>query len=194
MNWDDVFRLIGASLFSVFSAGALVIGLASWLGKLWAERILRNETHKLQEQLAQTQSSLNNSLERSKRELDFLKESRSNIHNDKIAIYRKIIDMVAKLLANLDLHHAGRLQPTEGEHQYDQFNEQRMQVYGYLAMFAPQTVIDAQDRLIDHLILISNGHKAYIWSEVRELALSFINEVRQDVGIDKSAVQYKGSL
>jgi len=69
-----------------------------------------------------------------------------------------------------------------------------MQVYGYLAMFAPQTVIDAQDRLIDHLILISNGHKAYIWSEVRELALSFINEVRQDVGIDKSAVQYKGSL
>jgi len=105
MNWDDVFRLIGASLFSVFSAGALVIGLASWLGKLWAERILRNETHKLQEQLAQTQSSLNNSLERSKRELDFLKESRSNIHNDKIAIYRKIIDMVAKLLANLDLHH-----------------------------------------------------------------------------------------
>ena len=194
MNWDDVLRLIGASLFSVISAGTLIVGLASWLGKVWAERILRSETQKLQQQLAQTQNALDISLEKSKRELDFLKETRSNIYNDKIVIYQKIIDIVAKLLANLDAHHSGRLNPTETEKHYDQFNEQRMKVYGYLGMFAPQSVMDAHDRLIDHLILISYGNKPYIWSEVRELVLYFMNEVRQDVGIDKSNIRYLGQL
>jgi hypothetical protein len=41
MTWDDALRVIGSSLFSVLSAGAIIMGLASWLGKIWAERILR---------------------------------------------------------------------------------------------------------------------------------------------------------
>lgn len=42
MPWDDVLKIVGAALFSVVSAGAIVVGMASWLGKVWAERILRN--------------------------------------------------------------------------------------------------------------------------------------------------------
>ena len=192
MNWYEGLKLVGASLFSVIPPGTLIVGLASWIGIVWAKRILQSEIHNLKLQQAQTQNALDTSLEKSKRELDFLKETRSSIHNDKIVIYRKIIDIVAKLLASLDAHHSGRLNLSEKH--FDQFNEQRMKVYGYLGMFAPQSVMDAHDRLIDHLILISYDKKTYIWSEVRELVLHFMNEVRKDVGIDKTSIRYLGQL
>ena len=194
MPWDDILKIVGAALFSVVSAGAVVMGMASWLGKVWAERILRKETHELQKQLAVTQSQLNLSIKAAERELDLIKDARARIHNDKIAIYRGVVDVVAKVLASLDALHINRLPPDEAGKQFDDFNEQRLRLYGYMAMFAPQTVMDAQDKLIDHLLCISQGQKAYNWAEVRVLALALINEIRCDVGIDKTDISYNGVL
>lgn len=194
MSWDEIFKIIGAGIFSVASAGVMVVALASWLGKVWAERILRNETHSLQLKMAETQNALDTSLAITSRELDLLKESHAKIHSDKIVIYRKIIDLVATLLANLDAFHSGRLPKADAERHYDLFNEQRIQVYGYLAMFAPQAVMDAQDNLIDYLLRVAQGQQPYVWKEVRERALAFINEVRRDVGIDKTNIRYNGKL
>lgn len=97
------------------------------------------------------------SIKTAEREIDLIKDAHACIHNDKIAIYRGIIDIVAKALASLDSFHMNRLPPDEAEKQFDNFNEQRMRLYGYMAMFAPQTIMDAQDKLIDHLLCISHG-------------------------------------
>ena len=194
MLWDDIFKIVGASLFSVVSGGAIVMGMASWIGKVWAERILRNETHELQKKLAVAQHKLDLSIKTAERELDLIKDAHARIHNDKIAIYRGVIDLVAKLLATLDAFHMGRLPPDEAGRQFDNFNEQRMRLYGYMAMFAPQTVMNAQDKLIDHLLCISHGKKTYVWDEVRIFALALINEIRCDVGIDKTDISYNGVL
>lgn len=107
MAWEDIFRVIGASLFSIVSAGALVAGLASWLGKVWAERIVRNETHDLKKKLAEAQHKLDLSIKAAERELDLIRDAHARVHNDKITIYRGVIDLVAKLLANLDAFHMG---------------------------------------------------------------------------------------
>ena len=88
----------------------------------------------------------------------------------------------------------GRLQQHEAGSRFDEFNEQRMRVYGYLAMLAPQSVMDTQDRLMDHLIKISNGSEAYDWNKVRELAINLLNEIRKDVGVDKNPIEYRGEL
>lgn len=194
MPWDDVLKIVGAALFSVVSAGAIVVGMASWLGKVWAERILRNETHELQKKLAVAQSQLDLSIKTAERELDLIKDAHARVHSDKITIYRGVIDLVAKALANLDAFYNSRLPPDEAARQFDNFNEQRIRLYGYMAMFAPQTVMDAQDKLIDHLLCISNSRKPYVWAEVRILALELINEVRRDVGIDKTDISYNGVL
>ncbi|EMX0314406.1 hypothetical protein AAFZ98_004561 [Vibrio parahaemolyticus] len=61
-------------------------------------------------------------------------------------------------------------------------------------MLAPQSVMDAQDKLIDLLLLVAHGNANYEWEVVRELALKLINEVRKDIGIDKSAIAYNGEL
>jgi hypothetical protein len=183
MIWEDVFKLIGAAIVSIGGGGLIILALSSWLGKLWASRIMLTETHQLATQLEAT-----------KRDLDILKENTLRFQNDKILIYRAVIEIVARLLTALDSHEDGRLVAAEAGARFDEFNEQRLKVYGYLAMLAPQSVMDAQDSLIDHLLSISHGTVAYEWAEVREKALLLLNTVRQDIGIGREPITYNGAL
>ena len=100
MDWADVFKLITASIASIGVAGGLIFALSSWLGKVWARRILDREKNELDREL-----------EAKKRELDIFKDTYLRTHNDKLVIYRAVIDSVAKLLAAFDAHQSGRLQP-----------------------------------------------------------------------------------
>lgn len=102
MEWNEIFKFVGASIFSVLPAGAVIFALATWIGKVWAERILARETNELKRQLIESQHQLDISLKQAERELDFLKDSRAKIHNDKIATYRGIVDLVSKVLASFD--------------------------------------------------------------------------------------------
>ncbi len=102
--------------------------------------------------------------------------------------------MVAKVLASFDAIDKSGASNEEFTLQLQSFNEQRIRLYGYMAMFAPQVVMDAQDALTDHLLLVVQKKAPYVWSEVRALALILINEIRRDVGIDKSSIVYKGPL
>lgn len=77
--------------------------------------------------------------------------------------YRAVIDTVARLFAALDSHECGRLIADAAGARFDEFNEQRVRVYGYLAMLAPQSLMDAQDNLIDHLLQIAHGRDTYEW-------------------------------
>jgi len=183
MEWETVFKFVTASVASIGVGGAVVFALSSWLGKVWASRILATEEH-----------NLKSLLEKTKRELDVFKETTLRFQNDKILTYRAIVDVVARILSSFDAHQMGRLQPHEAGSRFDEFNEQRMRVYGYLAMLAPQPVMDAQDQLMDHLIKISHGSEKYEWPKVRGLAINLLNEIRKDIGIDKSPVEYRGEL
>lgn len=169
MQW---FELAGTILFSIASAGAILFGLSSWLGKVWASRIL----------------------ERERNELSILKETFLKEHNEKTTTYKTAVDVVSKILADLDKWTLGDFSPDKGKDAYHSFNEQRMRVYGYLAMVAPQAVMDAQDALMDKILLVIQGKEKYIWAEIRERALALLNEIRKDIAIDKSPISYNGIL
>lgn len=183
MEWETVFKFVTAALASIGVGGGIIFALSSWLGKVWASRILGNEKHKLESEL-----------EKTKRDLDVIKETTLRFQNDKILTYRAIVDVVVRMLSSLDSHQMGRLQAHEAGSRFDEFNEQRMRVYGYLAMLAPQPVMDAQDQLMDHLLKIAHGSMPYEWQKVRELAINLLNEIRKDIGIDKSPIKYRGEL
>lgn len=183
MEWETVFKFVTASIAASGVAGAVIFGLSSWLGKVWASRILSTQEHELK-----------SVLEKTKRELDIIKETTLRFQNDKILTYRAIVDVVARILSSFDSHQMGRLQQDEVGSRFDEFNEQRIRVYGYLAMLAPQSVMDAQDQLMDHLLKIAHGSEAYEWQKVRELAIKLLNEVRKDIGIDKNPIEYRGEL
>jgi hypothetical protein len=190
MNWDEALRVVGAGIFSVASAGAIILALSTWLGKVWAERILRQESHKLQQQLQEAQHRYDLSIKLTEKQLDLAKEAHSSVRADKVQIYRGTIDLIAALLAKFDAQSMNRLPPDQAVQHFDHFNEQRMRLYGYMAMFAPQAVLDAQDDMMGLLLKIAHGHQAYEWALVREKALALINEVRKDVGIDQGPIHF----
>lgn len=166
------FELAGAILFSIGSAGVIIFALSSWLGKVWATRIL----------------------DREKNDLSILKETFLKEHNEKTSTYKTAIDVVATILADLDKWSLGEISIEERKEACHTFNQQRISVYGYLAMIAPQTVMDAQDALMDKILLITQEKEKYIWEEIRELALALLNEIRKDIAIDKSSISYNGKL
>ncbi|MGK4473067.1 hypothetical protein [Aeromonas molluscorum] len=182
MTWDDTFKIVAAMITSIGAGGAFIFALSTWLGKLWAQRILESEKHQLA-----------SALEKTKSELDVIKETTLRFQNDKLHTYRSVIDVTARILSSLDAYESGRLQANEAGARFDEFNEQRLRIYGYLAMIAPQSVMDAQDALIDNLLTVANGGAEYKWEIVRENALALLNAIRIDVGIDKSPISYNGA-
>jgi hypothetical protein len=51
MSWDEVFKLTSAIFASVGGAAAIIFGLSSWLGKVWANRILEADKVRYQSEL-----------------------------------------------------------------------------------------------------------------------------------------------
>ncbi|MGF6287016.1 hypothetical protein [Pseudomonas silensiensis] len=183
MSWEEVLKLFGAAIFSLGGGGVVVFALSSWLGKIWAGRILAEDTHQLSTRLEET-----------KRDLDVLKEKTLRFQNDKILAYREITEIIAKLLAIMDAENGRIVGWDTDKGPVHEFNEQRLKLYGYLAMLAPQAVMDAQDDLVDHLLLTASGDVDYKWSEVREKVLFLLNAVREDIGLAAGSIVYKGKL
>ena len=183
LDWDEVFKFVFAALASVGASGAIIFALSSWLGKVWAERILSKEKHEL-----------NKDLESAKTDLELLKETTLRFKNDKILTYRSVIDVISNMLSNFDAVQLGTLTTEDLDKNFHIFNQQRIQVYGYLAMLAPQDVMDAQDNLMDLLIQIFQRSAPYDWEKVRELALKMLNAIRDDIGIDINPIAYNGKL
>jgi hypothetical protein len=170
---QQIFSILGAVLLSIAGGGAIVIALSSWLGKIWATRILTKESH----------------------QLDIHKQTVLKIQEDKILIYRAVIDVIADLLAKYDA--IALKQKTGGftAEEFFEFNKSRMRTYGYLAMFAPQDVMSAHDALMDYLLQVMTGAASYDWKNgVRPKVLTLINKVRNDIGIDKESISYTGVL
>ncbi|MDO9532914.1 MAG: hypothetical protein Q7O12_12395 [Deltaproteobacteria bacterium] len=198
MTFTEIFNLIGAFLLSIGGAGAIILALSSWLGKIWANRIMESDraryAHQLEELRAKLTLENQTTIDNLKHDLELYKEKYLKEHKDKIEIYRLVINTVSDLLADFDVISITQNPPPDTLIKFDKFNRNRMMLYGYLAMLAPQNVMDAYDKLMDHLLQIFHGQNQYVWSEVRSFALSALNEIRKDIGIDKSPIEYRGEL
>lgn len=66
MEIKEVFEIAGAVLASLGGGSAIVFGLSSWLGKVWANRILENEKAEHSKDLEQYKRELTEELEKIK--------------------------------------------------------------------------------------------------------------------------------
>ena len=182
MKLSEILQVSAAILASLGGAAAIILGFSSWLGKIWAERIVADAKAKHESVLAELRTNL-----------DIYKSAYLKQHDDKLNSYRQAIDVVTDFLADLNLAQVGHR--PEGN-ALDRFNRGRLKAHGYLAMLAPQEVMDAYDSLIDYIFTIietSDRTKAREqWKEVRRLAYALLNSVREDIGIDKSKIEYRG--
>jgi hypothetical protein len=72
MTFLDAVKIATAILFSLGGAGGIVLGLSSYLGKLWADRALEKQRHEYAQLTQQTQHQLDAALKRVQMELDTL--------------------------------------------------------------------------------------------------------------------------
>jgi len=96
-SWTDVIKIVAGVIAALGGGGAIVAGLSSWLGKVWADRLMAEETAKFRENLER----LTKQLER--------KNYVSKVRFDaEFAMYRELIDKSIKMIeATLDLHPDG---------------------------------------------------------------------------------------
>ena len=198
MTTEDLIKLSNNLLLS-FGGGAIIIfALSNWLGKIWANRLMQKERNEYSRELEKLRSDLakenEKELSRLKANIDIFKEKHLQGHTDKISIYRLVVDVVSNVLGDFDLMEQSKNRVSNSLERWDQFNRGRMQAYGYLAMLAPQEVMDATDALFDHLICISQGQALYEWSTVRNHILKLLNEVRRDIGLNVDPIEYRGKL
>lgn len=82
MNLVDILTISATIIGSVGSAAVIILGLSSWLGKVWANRLMNNEKFKHQKKLLQMSESIkyenNIELENLKAKIE------SNSHIDKL--------------------------------------------------------------------------------------------------------------
>lgn len=188
---------IGATIIaSLGGSGAIILGLSNYLGKVWAERLMviekANHEQKLERLRVQLQKENQLHLAELNNGLEIYKQTHLREHSDKLVIYRATIDLIAIMLAKVEmivLRHKRELSPEEKE----SFETERLKIYGYLAMIAPQEVMDANDAFIDQLLAIIFDGETTSWEEIRAKALCLTNAMRRDIGIDKSDVAYNGN-
>lgn len=185
MTPDDVAKIGLYILGSVGGAGVVIVGLSSWLGNVWANWIMAKERAKHDAELTALRVKLES-------EVSILKEHYLRGFNDKLVAYRMVIDLVSEVLGDLDA--ARNTSRTLSPERKDATNRLRLKIYGYLAMMAPQNVMDAQDNLMDYLIEVINGKSNYDFGKTRSLAISLLNEMRKDIKIDVSPISYHGGL
>lgn len=198
MSFQNVLQSVAAFLVALGSGGAIVVSLSGYLGKLWAERFLAREKAGFEEELERLRAELTASnakeIEHIRTALDVTKTKVLSAHADKVQMYRLVADIVSGMLSDIAFAADGARvftneQATERLHQ---FNCDRLRAYGYLAMFAPQHVMDAYDRVIDHLFAVLERSAPYDFARIRALGIAMLNEIRIDLGIDPMPIAYRG--
>jgi hypothetical protein len=203
---QNFYDLSTAILGSITASGFIIFAFSSWLGKIWANRIMDTERQKHERELSTLRSDLERynqkvladikhqqeqSIEWFKSDLDIFKDKHLKGFNDKLVCYRELINLIADTLGTLDSHMTSGQSLTQDY--INHANTQRLKLYGYTAMIAPQNVMDAQDKLIDFLLSIIDGSQPYNWEAVRFHALNLINEIRKDIAIDTNPILYNGN-
>jgi len=181
MDWTQAFNFLGAWLTAILPAGVIVAGLAGYIGKLISQKIL-----------TKNQSRLDEGLSRLDNELEYIKHLKIDARFHKLKYYQEILDLVADLLGMLDSFTVGRIEKEEARNRLFEFNSLRIKTYGRLSLFAPQDVMDKQDILVDHLLLVSQNKKPYEWSVIRGYAIDLINVMRRDIDENNEAIAYNG--
>lgn len=193
---EQYLGISAAILGSLGGAGVIVVGLSSWLGKVWAARLMDNERHKHERDLEALRASLkvqnDKQLTEISSDFEIFKQTHLREHNDKLAIYRAALDTIVPILAKIELLVIGERGELSSEEK-EAFENDRLRIYGYLAMLAPQSVMDANDAFIDLLLALIYDGEQTNWKTVRNSALRLTNAMRADIGLNKEPVAYNGN-
>lgn len=170
--WETALAVVA----SLGGGGLIVVMLSSWLGKIWADRLMTRETAQHARDLEALRAVLKDGSNRS-----------SHLFKEKIALYKEaggpLIDLMTEMQATGTVSPASQIS----------FEKSRLSSTALLAMFAPADVFDSYNEIIDYLFDCFEGKKSFEFSVFRVMALKMLSKMRRDVGLYADDVSYKGS-
>jgi hypothetical protein len=184
MTFEDIIKIAATALLSLGGGGAIIFAFSSWLGKVWAERIMAQERAKFERELTELRAKLekanSESVEKLKTDLEIFRDTHLRGLSDKLEAYRHAIDIISDLCT--DVHNVGTNSEL-GNKVVTEFNRGRLKAFGYLSILAPQEVMNAYVVLTDCLYSIATGETKFDWIEIRRLTYILVNAIRKDIGI-----------
>ena len=171
-----IVEIAGSIIVALGGGGAIVVGLSSWLGKVWADRLMQKEkaTHDRELEDFKVQA------------LRKLEEQKAHFQ-EKIALYKEAITPVVEFIT--EYQRAGGKPPKDV---CVAFEKKRLATSVQFGMFATVPACDAYNTLIDYILDVLDGKIQPSWSDLRNLAYKLLNEIRRDVGALGDVV-YKGT-
>lgn len=176
MNTEIIFEIAGAILLSLGTGGVIVLALSSWLGKVWAERLMAKETARHNHELEQLRSSLQIQANQS-----------AQIYKQKIDLYKEVGAPLIELLVKTQ--NIGSITIDSMQ----EFEKRRLNTSALLAMFAPAAVFDEYNTTIDYIYNCAEGKETWSFAEFRTRALKFLSLIRSDIGLYNDKLSYNGS-
>jgi hypothetical protein len=136
---------------------------------------MAGERAKYERELAELRAKLEKaneeSLSKLRTDLEIYRDTFLKAHSDKVGTYGYVFGVISEFLADMDMIRLG--QKPDGN-VYDRFSRGRLKTHGYLAMLAPQKVMDAWDSFVEHIFITleKNQPTDYNadWKEMRRLA------------------------
>lgn len=185
MTWEDTFKIITSALGAVGGASLMLFGMSTWLGKVWANRILEKdrakyttELEQLKTENQQTISKFNSRLEAANLKLTIayggIFEKQSNAI---LELYSKLLEL--ELGAN-----PGSLREPEQWNAYKDLIRQAANFYHEQRVLIPQTldekILDTIETAHDVLAHSTSGHTPQEFAEkFRTAKFAAMSEMRK---------------
>lgn len=93
---EEIFKVAGALIVSIGGSGAILFGLSSWLGKVWANRILETEKKKFAMEIEKYKSKLNKEINIANSIIDKAVYVTKLQYDKEFSIYLEIWEKLAK--------------------------------------------------------------------------------------------------
>jgi hypothetical protein len=180
MTIDEIFKIAAAVIASVGGSALILAAFSSWLGGVWAKRMLHNERAKHSEVL-----------EGIKKELDLLKQKELTRHFDKLSIYKDVVHLISQILRELEAVSTSKQSSINPDVEHS-FALCRHKAYGYISLVSNQDVMDKYNDMIGFFIPIMYEGGSASWIEMRSKADTLLNAMRLDLGIKEGNIVYKG--
>lgn len=152
---------------------AIVIGLSSWLGKVWASRIMQVEAQKHRIELEKIKSTL---------------EQMSLNYKHKIELYKAASEPLINLL--IKIYNSQNLTPDD----IIEFEKGRLTTIAHLGLFASSKVFDDFNDLIDFMHQEVQKPAPPDFKVFRIHALKTLSSMRKDIGVHHDELSYTGKF
>lgn len=176
MNDSSIWNIASAILLSLGGGGVLVLALSSWIGKLWADKLMARETAAHSRALEELRADLNSAHDRS-----------SHLFKEKLALYKQVAEPLIDLVAHVQSNNSSLASDA-----YAKFEKDRLKSTALLAMFAPSQVFEQYNAILEYVFDAIDGKEQWSFPEFRQRSLSMLSLMRRDVGLYKDDVSYGG--